>query len=53
MEVPAHILDGQIEDVAIETLNPLMKKEFASTSQVEGIQISTPPPLPYKQHKGS
>jgi hypothetical protein len=50
MEVPAHILDGQIEDVAIETLNPLMKREFASTSQVEGVQISTPP---YKQHKGS
>jgi hypothetical protein len=33
-------MHGQIEDVAIEMLNPFMKGEFASTFQVEGARIS-------------
>jgi hypothetical protein len=39
-EILAHIPNGEIEDVAIETLNPFMKGEFASTFQVEGARIS-------------
>jgi hypothetical protein len=42
MEVPAHISDGRIEDVAMETLNPSMEKKFVSMSQVEGAQNFTP-----------
>jgi hypothetical protein len=43
MEVLAHVLDGCIEDVAMETLNPSMEKNFASTSQVEMVRNVTPP----------
>jgi len=42
MGVLAHILNGRIEDVAIETLNPLVEREFVLTSQVEGVQIFNP-----------
>jgi hypothetical protein len=35
MEVLAHILNGRIEDVAIEMLNPSMEGEFDPTSQME------------------
>jgi hypothetical protein len=43
MEVPAHILNGQIEDVAMEILNPWMEGEFPSTFQVERAPTFTPP----------
>jgi hypothetical protein len=36
MEVPANILNGQIEDVAMGMPNSLMQGVCASTSQVEG-----------------
>jgi hypothetical protein len=42
MEVPAHILDGWTEDVAMATLNPSMGREYVSMSQVEGDQTFTP-----------
>jgi hypothetical protein len=31
MEVLAHISNGQIEDMAIEMLNPLVERKFVST----------------------
>jgi len=37
MEVPAHFLDGQIEDMTIEMLNPSMEGKFALMSQMEGV----------------
>ncbi len=37
MEILAHILDEQIEDVAIETSNPSMEGKFVSMSPVEGV----------------
>jgi hypothetical protein len=42
MEMSAHILDGQIEDMAIETSNPSMEGNFISMFQMEGVQIFTP-----------
>jgi hypothetical protein len=36
MEVLTHISDGRTKDVAMETPNPLVEGEFASTSQIEG-----------------
>jgi hypothetical protein len=42
MEVLAHISNGQIENVAMETSNPSMEREFVSTSRVEGTQNFTP-----------
>ncbi len=41
-EVLAHISDGWIEDVAMETPNPLVDGESISMSQVEGAQNFTP-----------
>jgi hypothetical protein len=46
MEIPIHILNGQIEDVAMETPNPSMEGEFASMLQMERAQNFTPPPTP-------
>jgi hypothetical protein len=43
MEVPAHVLDGWIEDVALEIPNPLVEAEFTSMFQVEGAWNFTPP----------
>jgi hypothetical protein len=42
MEVPVHILDGQIEDVAMEMSNPLVEGESNSTSQVKRVRTFTP-----------
>jgi hypothetical protein len=42
MEMLAHILDGQIEDMVIETSNPSMEGKIILTFQVEGVQIFTP-----------
>jgi hypothetical protein len=42
MEMPTHILDGRIEDMAIEMLNLYMEKKSISMFQVEGVQIFTP-----------
>ncbi len=42
METLAHIPDGRIEDVAMETLNPSMEGKFVLTSQVEGARNFTP-----------
>ncbi len=42
MEVLAHILNGRIEDVAIEMLNPSMEGEFDPTSQMEEAWNFTP-----------
>jgi hypothetical protein len=42
MEVLAHISYGQIENVAMETSNPLVERKFVSTSQMEGAQNFTP-----------
>jgi hypothetical protein len=36
MEVLAHFLDGQIENVAIETLNRLLEGKFVSMFQIKG-----------------
>jgi hypothetical protein len=36
MEVPAHILHGGIEDVAMEMPNPLVEVESISMFQMEG-----------------
>jgi hypothetical protein len=33
---------GQIEDVAMETLNPSVEREYVLTSRVEGAQNFTP-----------
>jgi hypothetical protein len=41
-EVVAHISNGRIEDVAMETPNPLVDGESISMSQVEGAQNFTP-----------
>jgi hypothetical protein len=41
MEKLPHISNGGIEDVAIETLKPLVEGEFVSTSQVEGARNFT------------
>jgi hypothetical protein len=46
MGVPAHILDGLIKDVAMETPNPSMEGEFVLMFQMERAQNFTP----YKQH---
>jgi hypothetical protein len=35
-------LDGSIENVAMGMLNFLVERKFASMSQMEGVQISTP-----------
>jgi hypothetical protein len=35
MDVPTHIPNGRIKDMAIEMLNPSMEGELVSTSQVE------------------
>jgi hypothetical protein len=37
MEVLAHFLDGQIENVAIETLNHLLEGKFVSMFQIKGV----------------
>jgi len=42
MEVPTHISNGRIKNMAMETLNPSMKGEFVLTSQMEGAQNFTP-----------
>jgi hypothetical protein len=42
MEVPTHIPNGQIEDVAIKTLNPLVEGEYVSMFQMEGVRNFTP-----------
>jgi hypothetical protein len=42
MELPAHILNGRKEDVAIKTLNPLMEGESISMFQEEGVRNFTP-----------
>jgi hypothetical protein len=42
MEMPAHILDGQIKDMVIETSNPSMEGKNILTFQVERVQIFTP-----------
>jgi hypothetical protein len=49
MEIPVHILNGQIEDVAMETPNPSIEGEFTSMLQMERARNFNPP---YKQHKG-
>jgi len=49
MEMPTHILDGRIEDMAIEMPNLYMERKSISMFQVEGFKFSPP----YKQHKGS
>ncbi len=36
MEVPTHIPNGRIEDVAMETSNHLVEGNFFLTSQMEG-----------------
>jgi hypothetical protein len=43
MEIPIHILNGQIEDVAMETLNLSMEEEFALMLQMERVQNFIPP----------
>jgi hypothetical protein len=43
MEVPAHIPNGRIEEMAIKMLNPLVEGESTSTFQVEGARNFTPP----------
>jgi len=42
MEIPAHILDGRIEDVAMEMSNLLIEGKSILTSQVEGVQNFSP-----------
>jgi hypothetical protein len=37
MEVPAHIPDGWIEDVAMDMPNPSMEGEYILTFQVKGV----------------
>jgi hypothetical protein len=52
MEVPTHIPNGRIEDVAIETFmgvwNLSVEREFALTFQMEGVQIFTPFQITHK-----
>jgi hypothetical protein len=36
MEVLAHMVDGRIEDVAMEMSNPSIERKSILTSQVEG-----------------
>jgi len=42
MEIPIHILNGQIEDVAMETLNLSMEEVFALMLQMERVQCRAP-----------
>ncbi len=42
MEVLAHISNAQIEDVAMETLNPSVERKFVSMFQMEGAQNFNP-----------
>jgi hypothetical protein len=37
MEILAHFIERQTKDMAIETPNPSMQGEFASTPQMEGV----------------
>jgi hypothetical protein len=43
MEILTHFLDGWMDDMAIEMLNPSMEGEFALTSQLGKVWIYTLP----------
>jgi hypothetical protein len=42
MEVLAHISNGRIENVAMETPNPLVEGKFVLMPQMEGVQNFIP-----------